>query len=104
VELSGKSEAFEVNLEDLDEHEARISEDISIATLLVRKGKSPALRNEGLITDYDSEWDKVEVQYQSPSHLLREVLWAGENAIILQPEDLRARLIESLKQVVATHG
>ena len=102
--LSSKGDSFEVDLGELNAYENDFLEDLNVATLLVRKGKSPALRNEGIVSEHDSEWDKVEVQYQSPSHLLREVLWAGENAVIIAPEDLRKTLIDSLEKVVATHG
>jgi len=104
INLSPKSDAFEVNLNELDEHEDNLFEEVNVATLLVRKGKSPALRNEGAISEYNAEWDKVEIQYHSTTHLLREVLWAGENAIILTPDDLRQTLIQSLEKVVTSHG
>jgi proteasome accessory factor B len=104
VETSGRSSAYEVNVALLDSHEVAQMGESSSAVLLVRKGKAPSLRNEGTVTDHDSEWDRVALQYQVSSQILREILWAGENAIILKPKELRDELIASLKVVVANHG
>ena len=104
VTTNGKSGAYEIDLGLLDSHEANQGEAISTATILVRKGKAPTLRNEGDVTEHDSEWDRVEIQYLNSKVLIREVLWAGENAIILQPNELRDEIISSLKEVVANHG
>ena len=104
VTTSGKSGAFEVDIALLDSHEITQMGETSSAVVLVRKGKAPSLRNEGTISEHDSEWDRVDLQYQSSKQLLREVLWAGENAIILEPQELRDELIDSLKALVANHG
>jgi proteasome accessory factor B len=104
VTASGKNNAFEVDLALLDSHEISQFGETRSAVLLVRKGKAPALRNEGEVFDHDSEWDRVELAYQSSKQLLREVLWAGENAIVLEPRDLRDELISSLKVMVENHG
>lgn len=104
VAAHGKVGAFEIDMELLDAHEANQGDMISTASLLVRRGKAPALRNEGSVSEHDSEWDRVEIQYQSSKELMREILWAGENAIILAPKELRNELVASLKLVVANHG
>jgi proteasome accessory factor B len=103
VNLSGKSNSFEVDVELLDSYNLEQIGESSDAVLLVRKGKAPALRNEGVISEHDSEWDRVNLQYQSSKQILREILWAGDNAIILEPEELRGELIASLKEVIAHH-
>jgi len=104
ITASGKGNAFEVDLALLDSHEAAELEEGSTAVVLVRKGKAPALRNEALVVEHDSEWDRVELQYHDSKQLLREILWTGENAIVIEPKELREQLIASLKAVVASHG
>jgi proteasome accessory factor B len=103
VKLSGRSNSFEVDVELLDSYDLEQIGESSDAVLLVRKGKAPALRNEGVISEHDSEWDRVNLQYQSSKQILREILWAGDNVIILEPEELRNKLITSLKEVIAHH-
>ena len=88
----------------LDSYDIEQIGESTTAVLLVRKGKAPALRNEGLVADHDSEWDRVELQYQSPQQILREILWAGNNAIILEPEGLKSELITTVKEVISRHG
>jgi proteasome accessory factor B len=104
VSTSGRNNAFEVDLTLLDSHEITQVTEVSSAVVLVRKGKAPALRNEGAISEHDSEWDRVELQYQNSKQILREVLWAGENAIILEPQVLRDELICALEALVPHHG
>jgi proteasome accessory factor B len=103
INISGKTDAFEIDLESLDTVDSNFGEEPQVAVLHVRKGKSPSLRNEAVISELDSEWDQVTIQYQSQAQLIREVLWAGENAILISPHDLREQLIDSLKKVVASH-
>lgn len=104
VKLGSKNEAFEVNLLALDEHESEANEEVLFASILLRKGKVPSLRSEGRTTEHDSEWNLVVVPYQDSMQLVREVLWAGDNAIVLAPDSLREQVIDSLKKVVAIHG
>jgi predicted DNA-binding transcriptional regulator YafY len=103
IDISGKTDAFEIDLESLDTVDSNFGDEPQFAVLHVRKGKSPSLRNEAVISELDSEWDQITIQYQSQDQLIREVLWAGENAILISPHDLREQLIGSLKKVVASH-
>ena len=104
ITATGRGGAFDVDLALLDSHEGAEVGEISTAVLLIRKGKAPALRNEAEVTEHDAEWDRAELQFHNSRQLLREVLWAGENAKVLEPEELREELITSLKAVVLTHG
>lgn len=104
VQITGKANAFEVDTEQLDLHEAQQVGEIATASLLVRKGKAVNLRKEGLVSEHDSDWDLITVQFHSSKDLLREILWAGENVVVLQPIELREELIASLKSVAALHG
>lgn len=104
VSIKGSSQAFEVDLLALDSLERDQADETYFAKVAVRKGKGSALRNEATISELDSEWDLLEVPYRSESTLLREVLWAGENAYVIEPLELRASVISSLEKAIALHG
>ena len=104
ISATGRGGAFEVDLALLDTHEAAEVGESSTAILLVRKGKAPALRNEAQVSEHDAEWDRVELQFHDSRQILREILWAGESAMVLEPKELRELLISSLKAVVTSHG
>jgi proteasome accessory factor B len=104
VSIKGSSQAFEVDLLSLDSLESDQADETYFAKVAVRKGKGSALRNEATISELDSEWDLLEVPYRSESTLLREVLWAGENAYVIEPLELRASVISSLEKAIALHG
>ncbi len=103
VEVGRTSGAFEADEAALDNEDSH-NEDVRSAEVLVRKGKAPHLRSSAHVKDYDEEWDLLEVQYHSESTIIREVLWAGDNAKILSPRELQRALIDVLQSVVASHG
>jgi predicted DNA-binding transcriptional regulator YafY len=93
-----------VDLVALDEEEMKNEEKFSTARIQVRKGKGANLRSGAKVSEIDSEWDELEVQFLTPEHIIREVLWVGENAIIVEPQELRETLISHLREVAANHG
>ncbi len=103
VEVGRTSGAFEADEAALDNEDSH-NEDVRSAEILVRKGKAPHIRSSARMKDYDEEWDLLEVQYHSESTIIREVLWAGDNAKILSPRELQRALIDVLQSVVASHG
>jgi proteasome accessory factor B len=104
ITIKGGSQAFEVDLEALDALENIEGDDLYLAKVAARKGKAPSLRSEASISDLDSEWDLLEIPYRNEQTLIREILWAGENAYIIEPVELRKRVVSILEQAVTLHG
>ncbi len=104
VSIKGSANSFEVELTALDNLEALDGDDLLIAKVAVRKGKAPSLRAEAFTTELDIEWDCLDIPYRNESLLIREVLWAGENAYILDPVHLKEKIVSILKTAVAHHG
>jgi proteasome accessory factor B len=104
ITIKGGSQAFEVDLEALDAIENIEADDLYLAKVAARKGKAPSLRSEARISDLDSEWDLLEIPYRNEQTLIREILWAGENAYIIEPVELRKRVVSILEQAVTLHG
>jgi proteasome accessory factor B len=104
VSVKGGSDAFRVDIEALDAMELLESDDLSVARVAIRKGKGASLRSDATISELDAEWDVADIQYRSEMQIIREVLWAGESAYILEPLDLRERIVAILSKAVAHHG
>ena len=104
VSAKGGSGAFTIDVEALDAMELLESDDLSVARVAIRKGKGAALRAHATISELDAEWDIADIQYRSDAHIIREVLWAGESAYILEPLDLREAIVSILNKAVAQHG
>lgn len=104
VSMKGSSGAFTVDVEALDAMELLESDDLSVARVAIRKGKGAALRSDATISELDAEWDVADIQYRSEAQIIREVLWAGESAYILEPLDLRDQIVSILSKAVAHHG
>ena len=74
------------------------------ALLRVRKNRGHQLRSLGLLLESEEEWDQVRLPVIDSSWLLRTILWHRDDVIVLEPTDLRERLIDSLKELRALHG
>lgn len=74
-----------------------------VATVDIRKGKAQLLRNNALSLLDKAEWDQITVNYLDPVSFIDLVLWHGEDAIIIEPESLRAQIIQRVQEIVALH-
>ena len=74
------------------------------ALLRVRKNRGHQLRSLGTLHESEEEWDQVRLPIIDSSWLLRTILWHRDDVIVLEPTDLRERLIDSLKELRALHG
>jgi proteasome accessory factor B len=104
VTVKGNSDAFTVEVETLDAMELLESDDLAIARVAIRKGKGAALRTDATITELNAEWDIADIQYRSETQVIREVLWAGESAYILEPLELRSKIVSIVEKAIAHHG
>lgn len=104
ITTKGNPKSFEIDSDALVNHEKSNSDSHQSAKILVRKGKAHSLRSRAEISEFDSEWDLLELSFHNESALVREILWAGEGAHLLEPQAVRARIVQSLKSAVENHG
>ncbi|CAN2199650.1 COG2378 Predicted transcriptional regulator [Candidatus Nanopelagicaceae bacterium] len=104
VSMRGSANSFDVDLAALDNIDLLDEDDLLVAKIAVRKGKAPSLRTEGATSELDIEWDCLDIPYRNEKQLIREVLWAGENAYILEPAELKEKIVSILKLAVSHHG
>ena len=104
IAIKGGANAYEVDVEALDELESSSGDDLFFAKVAVRKGKAQSLRSEATSVELDSEWDLLEIPYRNSSLLIREILWAGESAYVLDPPSLKREIVTILKEAIANHG
>ena len=74
-----------------------------VATVDVRKGKAQLLRNNALTITDMGEWDRITTSYFSSEIFIELVLWHGEDALIIGPNDLQSEIIARLNEIVALH-
>jgi proteasome accessory factor B len=80
-----------------------IRELAGVATVDVRKGKAQLLRNNALTITDMGEWDRITTSYFSSEIFIELVLWHGEDALIIGPNDLQSEIIARLNEIVALH-
>ena len=94
---------FEVP-EGFDASQVFESESAPIAIIDVRKGRCTSLRALASSIKSMGEWDQIQIPILDVRTLSALILWHGEDAYVHAPEELRIRIIESLKALVDIHG
>jgi proteasome accessory factor B len=104
VNIQGSSNAFEIPESFQMTEVLTHSGSPQFARIRVRRGRAHALRQQAHnIVDGD-DWSELELPYFDEATLLNQVLWHGEDAIILEPESAQQSAIRALQELVALHG
>lgn len=101
INFTSKSAAYDVP-EGLDlRNEITRSESNQSQTALLRvvKGSCTALRRIASAERSDGSWDEIDVAFDDLDSFAREVLWLGQNVVVVSPAALRSKVIESLTAV-----
>lgn len=78
--------------------------DAHTATIDIRKGKAHLLRNTAITSVDKGEWDRVTVNYFDTQRFIDLILWHGDDALVIQPSELRGEIIAALEKIVNHHG
>jgi proteasome accessory factor B len=79
----------------------------SQARIAIRSAHGFDLRVRGTLANNDikiSGWDEFDISYSHEDRFIEELLWHGDNVVVLTPEHIRNRVVESLERIVAIHG
>lgn len=104
IDLSGKQDAYQIPegfdlLESVD-----VETEHRIAVVDIRKNKALSLRKKAsAITDL-GEWERFEFEYSGTASLIDSILWHLDDVVVLEPAELRLKIIEILNELVLTHG
>ena len=77
------------------------------AELYLRSGRALGLRNRSIeIKDKGtpSGWQRFSISYQDQERLIEEILWYGDDAVVIKPESVRSSVIERLQSGVKRYG
>ena len=102
VSAFGRHGAFEIDEEALSHHLNQSPE--KIAVLHIRKKRGQVLRSIASTQEIDEDWDRLTLKYFDLTWLAREILWLGDDAIAIEPPELREMVISQLKAVISRHG
>ena len=86
---------------DLNDYLKRYNEEEVInAEILVRKDQAYSLRSKHQVKEYDSEWDSMVVPYSYEPEIVENLLWHGQNIIVIKPQSLRSAVISRLEEFI----
>jgi proteasome accessory factor B len=107
ISLDGKAGAFEV-VKDFDlKSQSGKSEELSTAILHLRTGRAIALRSRAKSSTKKkvvSGWDLVEIGFRDRERFIEEVLWYADDAIVVEPADVRTEIVKRLELGVKRYG
>ena len=86
---------------DLNDYLRRYNEEEVInAEILVRKDQAYSLRSKYQVKEFDSEWDSMVVPYSYEPEIVENLLWHGQNIIVIKPQSLRSTVISRLEEFI----
>jgi proteasome accessory factor B len=51
-----------------------------------------------------SGWNKVQIDFYDRERFIEELLWYGDDVVVIEPLDLREQIISLLRQGVERYG
>jgi proteasome accessory factor B len=103
VEFAGPAGGFTVpEGTDIRALTSRLAPDTAerTAVVLAREGRALALRRRATATEPAGEgWDRLEVAFGRTDALVDEVMTYGDDVVVVEPEELRALVVERLRAV-----
>jgi proteasome accessory factor B len=107
ISPEGKTGSFEVeNNFDLASLSSNVDE-VSKAVIYLRAGRAIALRSRSVSSSTKSDvagWDKVELSFRDKERFIEELLWYGDDAIVISPKDVRDEIVKRLELGVKRYG
>ena len=74
------------------------------AVLYARLGKAHSLRSMSQHLSTDGEWDCLSYKVSDEESFIQSVLWHGGDVVVLEPLELRDKVISALNRLVSLHG
>jgi proteasome accessory factor B len=104
VKEKGRASSYEIpddfTMSDLLKSQARNHS----CRLKLRTDKAYLLRRFATPISSEDDWDVVDYSYATMDQLLNDLLWHGDDAVIIEPLDLREKVRASLARIEAVHG
>jgi proteasome accessory factor B len=76
------------------------SDQAQTAKLLIRENRVNALRSRGAVQENQNGWDTLEITFDDLEQMVKEILWFGDDLIVLSPPKLRSEVISRLKETI----
>ena len=104
VKEQGRASSYEIpsdfSMSDLLKSQARNQR----CRLKLRTDKAYSLRRFATAIASEDDWDIVDYSYASIDQLLRDLLWHGDDVLLVEPSDLCEKVADSLARIENTHG
>jgi predicted DNA-binding transcriptional regulator YafY len=103
----GKPGSFEVEKEFNLSNLSKSADEVRTAVIYLRVGRALALRSRSKPSSTQSAiagWDLVELNFRDQERFIEEVLWYGDDAIVMEPKGVREEIVKTLELGVKRYG
>jgi proteasome accessory factor B len=104
VKEQGRANSYEVpgdfRMSELLKSQARNQ----VCRLKLRTDKAYSLRRFATEISSEDDWDIVDYSYASVDQLIRDLLWHGDDVLVLEPADIYERVAATLARIESAHG
>ena len=73
---------------------------LQVAKFQIRESRCNALRSRGIVLDSSNGWDSLEMSFDDLEQMIKEVLWFGDDIVVLSPPELRSEVISRLRSTI----
>ena len=105
INLIGKKGSFEIDPDfNVRDHVIMFTSSQYPVTLQVRRFTGYSLRERAQrVESINDDFDLVTIDFMDENDALKSILWFGDDIVVLEPEDLKSKVINALKRIVAAH-
>lgn len=103
----GKPGSFEVEKEFDLSNLSKSADEVRTSFLYLRAGRALALRSRSKPSSTQGAiagWDLVELNFRDQERFIEEVLWYGDDAIVIEPKGVREEIVKRLELGVKRYG
>jgi predicted DNA-binding transcriptional regulator YafY len=75
-----------------------------VCRLKLRTDKAYLLRRFATEISSEDDWDIVDYSYASIEQLIRDLLWHGDDVLIVEPAEIHEKVAATLSRVESAHG
>jgi proteasome accessory factor B len=107
LSTKGRSGSYEIPASFSVESHFQAARSKQSAEIYLRSGRALGLRNRSTEIDDNQApigWQRFSISYQDEERLIEEILWYGDDAVVINPDSVKAAVIERLQSGVKRYG
>jgi proteasome accessory factor B len=104
VKEQGRANSFDVPIDFTMSELLKSQARNQVCRLKLRTDKAYSLRRFATQISSEDDWDIVDYSYASADQLIRDLLWHGDDVLIVEPAEIYEKVAATLARIESAHG